>query len=370
MSTFSEMKNELLSIPGWRTTRKIVVIESDDWGSIRMPSNAAFEKLTKAGLDFGNEDSLRFNRYDTLESADDLEALFELLSKYRDKNNRHPVLTALSLVANPDFEKIRNLKFESYFYETTPITLERCYPNQHVWKLWQQGIREKIFIPQFHGREHLNVHHWLMALRANDSQTHLAFNEGLWGFSNQHPSGISYQAAFDFEDPIELGAQKEIIFDGLLQFENLFNYRASFFVPPNGYLNEYLYSFTREQGIQFQYSSRKSQVPIGGGKYRTRYNYLGKKNHAGQRFITRNAFFEPSFKGDCVESCLKEIGTAFKWKKPAIISTHRVNFIGTLDESNRANGLKMFDSLLSAIKQRWPLVEFMTTPELGCLMNE
>jgi len=31
------MRN-VANIPGWRTDRKIVVIESDDWGAIRMPS--------------------------------------------------------------------------------------------------------------------------------------------------------------------------------------------------------------------------------------------------------------------------------------------------------------------------------------------
>ena len=37
------------NIPGWCTNRKIVVIESDDWGSIRMSSLEAFKKLLKAG---------------------------------------------------------------------------------------------------------------------------------------------------------------------------------------------------------------------------------------------------------------------------------------------------------------------------------
>jgi hypothetical protein len=30
---------------GWKTKRKIVVIESDDWGSIRMPSKSVVELL-------------------------------------------------------------------------------------------------------------------------------------------------------------------------------------------------------------------------------------------------------------------------------------------------------------------------------------
>jgi hypothetical protein len=370
MSVVSQFRNELLSIPGWRSNRKIVVIESDDWGSIRMSSKASFGRLNKAGLDLGPSNSLRFNQYDTLASAKDLEALFEVLRKHTDQHHRHPIITALSLTANPDFEKIRKQNFESYYYECFTETLEKYYPNQLVWALWQQGIEEKFFSPQFHGREHLNVYHWLSALRANDSQTHLAFKEGVCGFNNPHPFGISYQAAFDFVEPAELEAQKEILKDGLNQFEKLFGYRASFFVPPNGILNEHLYADTAVLGIKYQYSSRKHLVPLGAGKYKTRFNYLGKKNAASQCFITRNAFFEPSLTGkDWVSSCFREIETAFRWGKPAIISSHRVNFIGALEESNRTNGLKHFDDLLTRIKQRWPTVEYMTTPELGLLIT-
>jgi len=370
MSAFSQLKNELLSIPGWRSIRKIVVIESDDWGSIRMPSKAAFDRLSNAGLDLGPTDSLRFNLYDTLASEEDLDALFHVLRKHTDQHSRHPIVTALSLVANPDFDKVRKYQFESYYQEPIITTLEKYYPNKHVWAFWQQGIEEKLFSPQFHGREHLNVHHWLAALQSKDTQAHLAFDEGVWGFNNQHPLGISYQAAFDFVNPLEIEEHKNIIKDGLNQFEKQFGYRASFFVPPNGILNEQLYPVTSALGIQYQYSSRKHLVPMGTGIYKARFNYLGKTNFASQRFITRNAFFEPSLAGkDWVNSCLQEIETAFRWGKPAIISSHRVNFIGAREEKNRSTGLIQLDALLTKIKQRWPALEYMTTPELGCLMN-
>lgn len=39
----------ILNIPGWRSDRKIVVIESGAWGSVRMPSKILYEKLLKGG---------------------------------------------------------------------------------------------------------------------------------------------------------------------------------------------------------------------------------------------------------------------------------------------------------------------------------
>ena len=40
----------LSNLPGWRTRRHIVVIESDDWGSIRMASHESFRRLRDADL--------------------------------------------------------------------------------------------------------------------------------------------------------------------------------------------------------------------------------------------------------------------------------------------------------------------------------
>ena len=51
------------NVPGWRTKRKIVVIESDDWGSIRMSSLEAFNNLLKAGM---RENLNHYNLYDSL----------------------------------------------------------------------------------------------------------------------------------------------------------------------------------------------------------------------------------------------------------------------------------------------------------------
>lgn len=67
---------------GWNSKRKLVVIESDDWGSIRMPSRKVYECLLKEGLEVDNS---YFDKYDSLESAEDLMALFDVLSSVKDR---------------------------------------------------------------------------------------------------------------------------------------------------------------------------------------------------------------------------------------------------------------------------------------------
>lgn len=102
-----QFKANLRNIPGWRINKRIVVFEFDDWGAIRMRSEEDKKALEKKGFDFTGQD---FNTYDALESNDDLVQLFEVLSLYKDEHGNHPVITAVSIVGNPDFRKIK----ESY----------------------------------------------------------------------------------------------------------------------------------------------------------------------------------------------------------------------------------------------------------------
>ena len=71
MTLKSAISHNLLNIPGWNTNRRIIVIESDDWGSIRMPSKLAYSNLLKKGI--GVDKSL-YDTLDSLEKKEDLEA--------------------------------------------------------------------------------------------------------------------------------------------------------------------------------------------------------------------------------------------------------------------------------------------------------
>lgn len=372
MNTKTSIRKNISNIPGWRTNRHIVVIESDDWGSIRMSSLDAFNNLLKAGMPV---DKGQYNIYDSLESNDDLEMLFETLSKFKDKTDRHPVMTGVNVVANPNFEKIQENGFSEYVYEPYTETCNR-YPNHdRVYELWKKGIVERFFVPIFHGREHLNAQFWMRALRKGNKSTLLGFENGVTGIPKK---GINneivpgFQAAFNIDTTDDLPYLKEVLKTGLKMFEDLYGYRAQYFVPTNGYFNNTLEKDLHNLGVRYINTAKKQEEPLGNGQYKINTRYIGDKNQYGQIYLTRNCFFEPSATGfevpantDWISNCLKEIEIAFRWHKPATISTHRVNFMGFLHPENRENGLKKLDSLLSEIIKHWPDVEFMTSMELG-----
>lgn len=368
----SLIKN-LSNLPGWRTNKKIIVIESDDWGAIRMASKEALERLEKKGIHPFDEDEKRYLHNDSLASEKDFADLFEVLESVKDANNKPIVFTALAIVANPDFEKIKQSDYKNYYYEPFTETLKR-YPNHsNSFEFWKEGINKRLFVPQFHGREHLNFENWLKALQKGNNDTKIAFDERIYGITPTIIENyVSYQAAFDIFEPKELNNQQIVLKEGLILFEKLFGYKASFFVPTNGPFNNQLEEVLFNEGIKYIGTSKIQKQPLGFGKTKTAYHYLGQKNKWDQTYLTRNAFFEPSsnFKTDWVDACLADIEIAFKWKKPAVISSHRTNFVGSINTLNRDNGLKQLKSLLKKIMQKWPDVMFVTSNELGDLITK
>lgn len=365
------LARNLLSIPGYRTNRKIVVIESDDWGSIRMSSNKAISAFQKAGI---NLDRDPYSLYDTLESENDLNALFEVLKKFKDKKGNHPVITANTVMANPDFDKIAASNFKEYHYELFTKTYERYYNSSNLSSLWEEGMALNLFKPQFHGREHVNVALWMNALQSQNERIHLAFKYGVFGISDKSDKSNkrnNYMAAFDFNNERELAAVNKIIKDGLSMFESFFGFKSKSIIAPCYVWSSKCESLLNDMGVKaLQGISYQSEPTIGKSKYSKKIRYTGQSNKYGQRFLVRNAFFEPThFNGmNHITDLLNRMDIAFFWNKPLIIGSHRINYMGTLSEKNRSDNLIKLEILLKSILERHPDVEFMSTDCLVDLM--
>ena len=370
----SALRVNVSNIPGWRTKRHIVVIESDDWGSIRMSSKEAFDRMLKAGMPV---DRSHYNLYDSLECNDDLEQMYETLSKFKDSTGRHPVITGVNVVANPDFEKIKTNNFSEYIYEPYTETCKRYSNHDRVYDLWKEGIEKRLMVPIFHGREHLNAQFWMRALRDKNKSTLVGFENEVTGMPGIKGEKLpDFQAAFQIDTINDLVYQKEVLKTGLDLFEELYGYRSRYFVPTNGPFNNTLEKDLYEHGVKYINTGKKQKEPLGNGQYKINTRFIGDKNQYGQIYITRNCFFEPSSSGfekpantDWINNCLKEIEIAFRWRKPAVISSHRVNYIGYLHPENRERSLKQLSELLGKMLKRWPDIEFMTSPELGDLIT-
>lgn len=350
---------------GWQTNRKIVVIESDDWGSIRMPNRDVYEKSLKKGI---RVDTCHYCKYDTLASNDDLDALYSILRKHRDAKGAHPIITANTIVANPNFAKIQSDNFEHYHFELFTDTLE-SYPDRSF-RMWHQGIEDNIFFPQLHGREHLNIDRWLNLLKSGSKEMNFAFLHNYFGISSSISTerNPSLMAALDYDNDAGKKLGNEAIKQGTQIFKDIFGFNSKSFIAPNYFWHRETEKILAKNQVAYLQGGYIQNIPYN----RKTYHYLGQKNSLEQIYLTRNVTFEPAsfVKKDWVSSALREIEKAFKLKSPAIISTHRVAFIGSIFEENRSKNLQLLDLLLYEVIRRWPEIEFMSSAQLGDLIKE
>ena len=206
MSLLTKVEREIIlnakNIPGWKSKRKIVVFECDDYGGIRMPSQSVFNKLIERGLRVATS---RFNIFDTLETAEDLDYLFTILTSVKDYNSRHAVFSPMTIVANPDFESIESSGFSSYACEPFDKTLLSYYPGTKVLELWRHGIDAGIFIPGLHGRDHTTVQLWLRNLKDGDKDLAFAFKNRFVSLSvpGIPPAADEFRAEYFHTSPEE-----------------------------------------------------------------------------------------------------------------------------------------------------------------------
>ena len=358
----------LKNIIGWKTNRKIVVLAFDDYGNVRVDSKRARELMDKEGL----KKYARFDLFDSLENREDLEMMYEALSSAKDLNGSSAKLTAFSVPCNIDFEKVAENGFDQYYYEFLPVTFEKMairYPGAYAgsWSLWKEGMSRGLISPQFHGREHLNLRVFEEKLRIRDKEImSLLQNRSYTGISDTGYSTIAWPAAFDFWDFEENLQFRSVIQDGIAAFEKVFGTRPVNFNAPGSYEHHVIHEYLYECGIRYIDTSIIKKEHQGEGKYKNRLYYTGQRNHLGMIYNVRNVVFEPTEKRglDWVNFALNQIESAFRWRRPAVISSHRVNFCGHIDENNRRTGIGELKKLLGEMIRRWPDIEFMSSSEL------
>lgn len=172
MGVFKKVANDIYNLVSFKTQRKLLVIESDDWGSLRTKNKEVLHQLNSISKNVQED---RFTQLDSLANTEDLSNLFEILNSVKDKIGNPAKLTANVCVANPDFKKIENSGFSKFYVEEFNQTIEKSVNGKETLLLWHEGINRALFKPQLHGREHLHALAWMAELRAGNKELLKAF---------------------------------------------------------------------------------------------------------------------------------------------------------------------------------------------------
>ena len=359
----------LRNIPGRSIGKKIVVIECDDWCSIGMPSKQVHDQLLKAGLEVNKS---RYDRNDTLESEADLTALFSVLSKHKDRDGKHAVISPFCNMANPDFEQIKKDNFQVYHREIFTDTYKRYGRSASIMDVWEQGMNAGIFVPEYHGREHIATDLWLRSLQQEGTSLRLGFEHGYVGHSSREVPEVAknFRPNFYIADDSAMNALRCSLKDGVDIFKWSFGFDPVVFNAPNGVFISALNRTLLKKGIRFNAVPRKRLDRNAGGVYGYKTFATGQKSPEGLVYYARNCNFEPtedSYRD--TDHVMSQINGAFTCGKAAIIGTHRTNFVGGINESNRKQGLAELDKLLKRILLRWPDVRFMSSRAFTDLLD-
>ena len=297
------LKKHIINSRGKRNSKKLLVIESDDWGSIRIPNKEVQDYLVNAKLIKPTDP---FSAFDCLESTKDFDTL-------------------------------------------------------------KRGIEQMFIYPQFHAREHLNSMEWIKRLQIGDERFLQAFNVNCFAIDDQTKgnSRANLMASYDYQTNEELFFLQESIKEGLQLFEKTFGFISRTTITPCYVWNDSVEEVFSKYGVESIQSSYVQQKNIEGKHIRI-WKKMGASNRFNQKYFVRNVLFEPSLNKNVnwVDKALESIEIALFWGKPAIIGSHRINYVGGLSTENRESTLKQLDDLLKQIIKKWPDIQFVNSEQL------
>lgn len=309
------LTNHLKNTFGWTTQRKLVVFESDDWGMIRMVSREVQDKLKSNGYPISE---CPYNSNDCLENNNDIQLLSEILLSVNDSKGNPAKFTINNIVANSDFNKIKNDNFQNYYHQPFTETLKEYSNSQNVMALYKEGIEIGVFQPQLHGREHINLRLWMKRLQSKNTLTLEAFNNNMYTIHN-HGAVNGRRDNLDAFGNINVTGNQFDYHQIINQAQNLFlkiwGFKSESFIEPCYVWHPNLEKILQENGIKYIQGSHVQLIPVDNTSYRIKkkYHFMGQKNQFNQNYLVRNCSFEPTEMGvmQTISQVLNDINLAF-----------------------------------------------------------
>lgn len=330
-----------------KLNQNYIIIESDDWGLERALNVESVKWMEKKYT----KDKLSRWSFDSLETADDLNMLYDVLDRFKKKYDKMPVITANFITHNVDYSGKDSLKFRS---------LSEGFNNSDagIKGKYFEGIDNGFIFPQLHGYSHYNI---------SESEKYFYTAEGKESFENNFfYAKTTTKGNLKFlhgEFSIE-NSQKNYLKTAAEEFKNYFGFYSSTLIPPTFIFDREYINEVRKNNIKMVQSSNRLVTSEG-----KRYKFPYLQNRKGLFWSVRNARLDPhiSYGFDHLQ-CLNSIDRAFEYNLPAVIDFHRVNFAGSYDPEYRSNTLKELSLLLENIQKKWADAKFIHSQNLNELL--
>jgi hypothetical protein len=343
---------------------KAVVLESDDWG---LCAWSADEQACRVLADlpvFRGPHAFRYAG-STLESAADVRRIAETLLEFRGADGFPPVLQANTVMASPDYVRLRPPAFEC---EGLPLVDYPQSPSRWTRPgLWGEVVAARelgVWWPELHGLHHLPETAWLHALRQGADDARRAFDQ-------QSPvcDAVARSSEYDPTEPVEL--RRRNLEGAVRRFRSLFGRDATSFCPPDYRWDDAVEAEAVKLGVSI-FQGRAERTA--GALPRVRH-FLGRfrfPHFEGPRFYPPPRIaFEPGADPEessrlGVDAVHRGVRAAWAREQPAIVSTHRANYV-QIDPARGAAGLERLRELLTRLSEEG--ATFLTDAEVHSLVT-
>lgn len=159
-----------------------------------------------------------------------------------------------------------------------------------------------------------------------------------------------------------------VVDDALKQFEQIWGLKSKSFVACNYTWNSPVEKVLLNNRVELIQTDRMQRISLDNN--RIRY-FSGQCNGKGIFYSIRNCHFEPSLiqTDSLLQNIIDELEQAFKQKTIAVFSTHRVNYVGSIDPSNRNHTLILLDELLTYLTVKYSDLEFLSSDKIVDILN-
>lgn len=340
-----------------RFDRPLVLFQSDDWGRAGVPDLEGREQLRAAGVNLGEKP---YDFY-SLETAEDLGALTQVLRTHRDSIGRHPSMVMNFIMANVDFDRSMASNPRQISLRPLGQGLPAVWRRPGLLEAYQLGIAERLFYPALHGLTHF-------CQRAIDREfaagaERAALLHLFWRAQTSYIYWRMPWIGYEYWDPemkparrfLPLDDQRVAIQRAAGMFRDLFASAPVSACAPGYRANQDSRTAWFESGVRVAQN----------GPIRRRPSL----DAAGMLSTFRTVEMEPALANCDLENVMRQAAECFAAGLPAVISIHSINFHSTIRDF-RTPTLQLLDQFLSALEKKWPDLLYVHDADLHSIATE
>jgi hypothetical protein len=336
----SQRARGLLPSEGYHFDRPLLLFQSDDWGRIGIPDQAAVQTLRSAGLSLGD------NPYDSygLESAEDLSALRTVLARHKDATGRTPSIGMNFIVHNLNFAPMEADDFRRIHLLPLSDGLPRGWARPGLLESYREGIAEGLFRPALHGSTHFCRSAVESVIAEANERADLL--RTLWQSGTPYIYWRMPWIGYEYWNPnlaqgtfLSRQEQNELIGASVGAFAKLFSTLPTSACAPGYRADANTHSVWAQYGVRVAQNGPGALRPPHFGDKELLHTY-------------RTVEFEPAVDhGFSLENCVTQAESCFEKGIPAIVSMHSINLHSSLKDFRTAT-LRALDAFLSTVSAR------------------